>query len=123
MTVKLIDPWFDSEFYGDATDYSYRLQGPELDGAQGLFLWCPCGFGKPEFPLEGPRPHAILVPFANPRSAPVAPGGHGPTSRDGSHRPRWTVSGTGLEDLTLSPSIDVGTPSCWHGHVRNGEVA
>jgi hypothetical protein len=32
------------------------------------------------------------------------------------------MDGTGLSDLTLSPSVDVGEPSCWHGFIRNGEV-
>lgn len=32
---------------------------------------------------------------------------------------RWVVSGTGLDDLTLSPSIAL---SCWHGFVTKGEV-
>jgi hypothetical protein len=122
VNASLLDPWFEAQFYGQATDYSHREQGGELDGAQGLFLWCPCGYGRPEFPLEGSRPHAIIVPFANPRNAPVLPENHGPVSRDGTKRPRWTMSGTGLGDLTLSPSIDVGTPSCWHGHIRKGEV-
>jgi hypothetical protein len=109
-----------AEFYGGATDYSHQMQGADVEGAQGLWLWCPCGYGKPEYPLDGPRPHAIIVPFKNPQNAPPVPANHGPTSRDGSHHPRWTMSGTGLGDLTLSPSIDVGTPSCWHGHVVNG---
>lgn len=118
---RLTDPWFEAEFYGQATEYSYRLQGAELDGAQGLFLWCPCGYGKPAYPINGPRPHAILVPFANPRNAAALPANHGPVGKD-KKRPRWTVSGSGLADLTISPSVDVGDPSCWHGHIRVGEV-
>jgi len=37
---------------------------------------------------------------------------------------RWSVSGTGLEDLTLSPSIKVPDegPEHWHGYITNGEV-
>jgi hypothetical protein len=32
---------------------------------------------------------------------------------------RWHVDGTGLHDLTLSPSVDCG---CWHGFITNGEA-
>jgi hypothetical protein len=33
----------------------------------------------------------------------------------------WLVSGTSLDDLTLSPSIQVRSAPCqWHGFVRNG---
>jgi hypothetical protein len=36
---------------------------------------------------------------------------------------RWTVSGTGLADLTLAPSIHLSGPGCgWHGFVTAGEV-
>lgn len=39
---------------------------------------------------------------------------------------RWQASGTGFDDLTLNPSIDLsGTHGgCqWHGWVKNGEAA
>lgn len=35
--------------------------------------------------------------------------------------PRWKVSGTGYDDLTVSPSVDAG-PDCWHGFITNGEI-
>lgn len=36
---------------------------------------------------------------------------------------RWTMTGTGFEDLTLSPSVHLSGEGCgWHGFVRNGEV-
>lgn len=36
---------------------------------------------------------------------------------------RWTiVSGSGLHDLTLSPSILVKTGCGWHGFITNGEI-
>lgn len=123
MDASLQDPWFEAQFYGRANDYGYTLQGGEIEGAQGLFSWCPCGFGRAEYPLEGPRPHAIIVPFANPRNVPAVPEWHGPENKNGGARPRWTMSGNGLGDLTLSPSIDVGTPSCWHGYIRLGRVS
>lgn len=35
---------------------------------------------------------------------------------------RWTSSGKGYGDLTLTPSIHVVKPCGWHGFVTNGEV-
>ena len=48
---KLTDPWFEAEFVGEAgEDGSFRHQEGALHGAQGLFLWCPCGFAEPGVP-------------------------------------------------------------------------
>lgn len=30
------------------------------------------------------------------------------------------MSGNSLEDLTVTPSVDVGNDSCWH--ITNGEI-
>lgn len=126
VIAKLTDPWFDAQFYGEATDTGgFTCQGDKIDGAQGVMLWCPCGFNDPKYrEPNGGRPHAIIVPFANPRNAPACPPGHGPNSRDpNAPRPRWQfVSGSSLADLTLSPSVAVGSPECWHGWIQNGEV-
>lgn len=119
----LTDLWFDAQFLGEMTVTGHKyIDG--IDGAQGIFFWCPCGFGKPEFPLDGGRPHGVIVPFRNPRNAPQLAPDVGPHSRNNPDaHPRWTVSGTGLADLTLSPSIDVGAPgSCWHGFITDGQV-
>lgn len=36
---------------------------------------------------------------------------------------RWDVAGTGLHDLTLSPSIQLAGGGCdWHGFVRGGAI-
>lgn len=124
MIALLTDPWFDAEFYGKATeDGGHTTQGSSIEGAQGLFLWCPCGYGKPEYPMEGGRPHGVLVPFNNPRNAPPLPANHGPQSRHNPEvRPRWVMGGTGLHDLTCTPSIAVGWPECWHGWIKQGIV-
>lgn len=114
---KLTDPWFEAEFYGNATDKSLRRQGAQIEGAQGLVMYCPCAYGR-----EDARAHGLIVPFANPRNAPALPADHGPTRRHSDVHTRWEMSGSGLDDLTLSPSIDVGEPSCWHGYIKNGEV-
>lgn len=135
IVLRLTDPWFDAKFYGkiDEADQSHEYL-PSIDGAQGLFLWCPCGYGqldddgKERYPLDLShnlgRPHGLLVPFRNPRNAPPCPDGHGPRSRDKQTRPRWEMTGTSLGDLTLSPSIAVGPADkeCWHGHVTSGEI-
>lgn len=39
---------------------------------------------------------------------------------------RWDMTGTGLADLTLSPSVDLsrgGVGCLWHGWVKNGDAA
>jgi hypothetical protein len=122
VIARLTDPWFDAEFYGCVTETSYRRQGPTLYGAQGLFLWCPCGFGKQQYPIHGGRPHGLLIPFANPQGAPPAVDAHCPVGSDGKTRQRWTMAGTGLADLSLTPSVDVGTDHCWHSYITNGAV-
>jgi hypothetical protein len=135
---RLIDPWFQAKFYGDVTATGWRHvheDGASMTFAesQGLFLWCPCGFGlldkagKELYPLDLSlqlgRPHGVLVPFANPPSGVPLPTDHGPVGRDTKTHPRWTVSGTGLHDLTITPSIAVGeNPECWHGFITAGEV-
>lgn len=35
---------------------------------------------------------------------------------------RWPMTGTSLEDLTLTPSIQLNGGCAWHGFVRDGEV-
>ena len=122
MTILLSDPWFEAQFTTKTIKEGHWCIDI-LDGADGLLLWCPCGFGKPEFPLDGPRPHAIIASFANPINAPIAPLDAGSQSRCDAngqrHASRWIVSGTDLSNLTLSPSIDVG---CWHGYITNGVI-
>lgn len=125
--MRLTDEWFDAKFYGEADAKGHRYL-PSIEGAQGLFLWCPCGYGKAEFPLEGGRPHGVMVPFSNPRNAPELPPDHGPQSaRDpNAPRPRWAMTGTSLEDLSTQPSVQVGSAAdgtaCWHGYITSGEV-
>ena len=118
--MRLTDPWFEAEFYGQATETGYTRQGANIEGAQGLFLWCPCAYGQ-QYPA-----HGCLVPFANPRNAPPVPPNHGPFSESAKTHPRWTMAGTGLHDLTVTPSIDVkggeNKASCWHGFITAGDV-
>jgi len=117
MIARFDDPWFEAKFVKDTTARGCTYTD-SIDGADGVQFWCPCGYGKPEFPLDGGRPHAVRVSFANPRGCAPVPDDAGSQGRVGKPS-RWVVSGTGFHDLTLSPSIDVG---CWHGHVTNGVV-
>jgi hypothetical protein len=139
-TAPLIDPWFDAGFIRDAQeDGGYRVHHEngepiKFSEAQGLYLWCPCGYGARdkdgslEFPLDlslnHGRPHGLLIPFSNPPSGIAVPANFGPVDKNtGTTHPRWqVVSGSGLSDLTLAPSIDVGKPSCWHGFIQSGVV-
>jgi hypothetical protein len=128
MIARLTDPWFEAEFLGCITPDGRSHRHAHEDGtplafgeAQALFLWCPCGFGKPEYPLDGGRPHGVIVPFANGPGGPV-PADFGPLSKDKKTRPRWTVSGDSLGNLTCTPSVAVGDPECWHGFITNGEM-
>lgn len=131
--MRLTDPWFEAEFIGNIRDdgKGHRRQGDQIEGAQAVFLYSPCGYGMTD------GTHGVIVPFANPRNAPAVPAAFEPT-------PRWQVSGTCLGDLTLTPSIDctVDPPEhaearraaglepgecrpgrrCWHGFITNGEV-
>lgn len=129
--MKLTDPWFEAEFIGAITETSFRRLGGSIDGAQGVFLYSPCGYGLTD------GTHGLVVAFANPRNAPPVPASFEPL-------PRWQMSGSGLDDLTLTPSINcqVDPPEhaearraaglqpgechpgrqCWHGWIANGEV-
>jgi hypothetical protein len=138
LPARLTDPWFGACFYGEVDEKSWRENHEDgspmkFSEAQGIFLWCPCGYGeldkegKERYPLDLSlnlgRPHGLLVPFANPPSGIPLPADHGPVGRDKKTHPRWEVAGTSLEDLTISPSIAVGeNPECWHGHIQNGVV-
>lgn len=125
MIARLSDPWFDAKFYGATSASGFRTEHEDgrpftFADAQGVMLWCPCGYGDPRYQGAGGRPHAILVPFSNGPGGPCHPE-HGPTGRNGG-RPRWVASGTSLEDLTTTPSIAVADPECWHGFITNGNV-
>jgi len=123
MIGRLTDPSFEARFIAKKPA-GYVEDHDGIEGAQGVRLRCPCGRG-----------HWRSIGFANPLGAEPHPSC---TLVDGNtHRPIfWTMSGSGLHDLTLSPSVDVWkfrhdptqTPalvrdgSCWHGFITNGEV-
>ncbi len=85
------------------------LPGATFGEAQSIWFRCPvCRNG---------RSHQVLVSFAGRGLA----YDQGSQNREGKPS-RWQVSGTGIDDLTLHPSVDC-TPSCpWHGWIKNGDV-
>jgi hypothetical protein len=117
----------DGRFVYDAHAGGSRLSDQDsVEGMQGVMFQCPtCAVGKERGEEDGRRfvrgAHYVRVFFSNPRGAPVAP-----TKAD--DNPRWEMSGTTLDDLTLSPSINLDVPEntggCrWHGFVRNGDAS
>jgi hypothetical protein len=99
---RLTDSCFEAALYRVRPDVGVEHVG-ELADADGVRFLCPCGGG-----------HLTLIPFDNPRNGSAPPRGG------------WHVSGTGLVDLTLTPSIRTsGGPDhaeCWHGFITAGEV-
>ena len=114
--MNLLDPWFEAEFITETNASGHRHHGVDIQDADGVLFWCPCGYGKAEYPLVGARPHAALFSFANPRgrAAPL----EGGSTYEGKPK-RWTMSGTGLTDLTLTPSLLL---PCWHGFLTLGKL-
>ena len=96
--MKLVD--LDARFYGEGD-------------RQGLGILFEC-------PVHPGGACMTGAPFANPLD--------GGPPRPQPNGCAWQRTGTTIDTLTLSPSIDGshhkgpdGTP-CWHGHVTNGEI-
>ena len=90
-----------------------RRRGGEVDitTAQGMIFLCPTCFQKNGGPVGT---HSVLTWFRDrgvPDHEEPGPG-------------RWAVTGTGFEDITLSPSIDISSNGDgeWHGFIQNGGV-
>ena len=106
MKKRLID--LDPEWVYDyePVHHSHRRSDTlSIANAQGILFDCPlCGR------------HSVLAWFKDrgvPDDAEPGPG-------------RWTPTGSGFNDLTLMPSINLDvkpdSPCKWHGWVKNGEV-
>lgn len=83
---------------------------PRLDvvNAQGIMFLCPTCFAK----NAGARgTESVLCYFTGRNVPPEALPGPG----------RWGVTGTGFEDLSLTPSVNVDNEH-WHGFITNGEI-
>lgn len=93
---------------------THLIQVHSLSEAQGIEFDCPkCRVSA--------RSHRIHVAFAGRGVL-----DHQATRSTDGTPTRWqVVGGTGLDDLTLSPSIDLthADPNCWHGFITNGVAA
>lgn len=90
-----------------------------LAESDGIFFLCPLCFSK----NSGPKgTHGVMVAFTN------APDGSYMKNKEG-RWPKWSVvGGSTLDDLQLSPSIQLLSGCNWHGFLGNsgvppGEVA
>lgn len=119
--MKLRD--LDAHFIDSATPQPNESfcheNNPPLSAAQGLLFLCPLCFARNG---GAAGTHSILIPFKDR----CVPPGFEPTL------PRWAASGSGIDDLTISPSIDLSSDGAghprhegcaWHGFVRNGDAA
>jgi hypothetical protein len=89
----------------------YMVRVDDLASAHGVFFECP----KCHTP-EG-HGHHVQVTFAD-RGVPPHLGCHGSNGKP----TRWHVTGTGLHDLSTTPSILLQGGCNWHGYITNGEV-
>jgi hypothetical protein len=100
----------EGQFVAHGPNDGYR-DVDRFEDATGVMFLCPACFEKNGGP-EGT--HYVLVWFRDrgvPASQMPGPG-------------RWGAKGTSLEDLTLTPSIDLshGSGCKWHGFVTDGEA-
>jgi hypothetical protein len=81
-----------------------------IEDAQGITFLCPKCFSENG---GAARTHSVICWWRDrgvPDDAHPGPG-------------RWTVSGAGFADLSLSPSVHLTGPGCgWHGFVTNGDA-
>lgn len=98
-------------FYRHREEDGRELHVPvdKLEDAQGVMFLCPKCFVENK---GGVGTHHMMCWFSK-RGVP-----NHVTPKPG----RWDVSGTGLEDLTLSPSVLIIGGCGWHGFITNGEV-
>ena len=90
-----------------------RLMGyvESIDEADGVRFLCPACFATNGGPVGT---HSVVCWRRGRVPEELAPGPG-----------RWEITGTGLENLTLSPSVDIsaGGRGCgWHGWIRDGTV-
>jgi hypothetical protein len=99
---------------GDPTELktgprAYTVPVETLAEAQGIRFVCP--------KCAGGSGHRCDVSFAG-RGVPD----HLGSQTDKGAPSRWSVSGTGFEDLTLQPSIQLIGGCNWHGYLLNGDA-
>lgn len=88
-------------------DDTHSRRVPTMAEADGLWFLCP----KCVQAQQDKRVHMVLCWQPQvPQTTTPGPG-------------RWTMTGTGFHDLTLSPSVNLSGPGCgWHGFIKNGEA-
>jgi hypothetical protein len=108
LTWKSGDP---TETVTGPREYMVRVE--TLAEAQGIFFRCPkCANGNGHG-----HGHYCQVTFAG-RGVADTQGCHGKNGEP----TRWQVSGTGLDDLTTTPSILLYGGCEWHGFITNGDA-
>jgi hypothetical protein len=122
----------DATFVGRWNDSGYHRFAQTIEpGVQGLCFQCPiCAVGKVHGEEAGvgyaEDAHYVLVWFANPIAAAVAP-----PEADSKPHHRWTFAGSSIDDATLTPSVNLDIPNpetgvtsgCrWHGWVKDGDA-
>jgi hypothetical protein len=109
--MKLIE--LDPEFLKIDSNGHY-VYTPTLAYAQGLKFLCPLCFQKNKGTVGT---HVVVIWFRN----------HGVPDDTRPLPGRWCVSGIDMNDLTITPSINLEnatkTGCQWHGFVTNGEAA
>ena len=100
---------------GVAIPGDYFRHVDSLAEAHGIYFLCPKAYAK----NGGPQgTHRVQVYFAG---SPVPP--HLGVNKEGK-TVRWNVNGHGLDDLSLTPSIQEQDDICgWHGFVGSHGVA
>ena len=90
---------------------TYLPSVPTLAEAQGILINCP--------KCQNSQAHRISIAFAGRGVL-----DHQATVSSDGRPTRWTVTGTGMDDLTLTPSIDCTSrnPNCWHGFITAGDI-
>jgi hypothetical protein len=87
----------------------FQIEGIGINDAHGLLFICPKSRAEN-------KDHYIQLYF---RGSPV-PDRLG-CNKDGKTQ-RWDRSGTGIADLSLTPSIQEQCDCAWHGHVTLGDA-
>jgi hypothetical protein len=110
MKIAELEPYF-IVYLSDGVKETREIS---IERAQGLWFLCPKCFAQNSGPVGT---HAVQISF---ESRGVLPS-QGTHNKEG--KPvRWNVSGTGINDLTLTPSILLEGGCAWHGFISNGEV-
>lgn len=107
MKLAELEPQFLRYVVEDGRECLHHVD--TLAEAQGIFLLCPKCFEANHGPVGT---HAVICWFRD-RGVP-AEAVPGPA--------RWGALGTGLDDLTLSPSVQLLGGCRWHGFITSGAV-